>query len=168
MILVEVRDGPLQGERFELLDGDVLGRVRSCAVVVKHGSVSREHARVERDDGGWCLVDLGSVNGIRSGGRRVERARLSEGDEVSLGEVRLVVLECAELRELEEHAPAPAPRRPAAPPPLDSRAARTGLLSWDLEQLAPAARWAILALVAAAAVGVAAGAYRLAIFLRST
>jgi len=175
MILVEVCNGPQQGQRFELLADDVLGRVRSCAVVVKHASISRRHARIERAEDGWFLVDLESVNGIRAGGRRVERAPLLEGEEVALGEVRLLVLECPRAEEEVAPAPATSPARPPEaarrrpmPRPEVRHPARPGLLGWDLEQVSPATRFAIVALAAGVAVGVAWGAYRLAIFLRAT
>ena len=44
--------------------GQVVGRALHCGVPVEHQSVSKEHARLERDaDGALLLEDLESTNG---------------------------------------------------------------------------------------------------------
>jgi predicted component of type VI protein secretion system len=86
LVVVEPEIAP---GRFVFRDGAVLGRSPECEVVVAHPSVSRLHARIARDADGWVLADLGSRNGTRVNGRRVERVRLADGDRVELGEVRL-------------------------------------------------------------------------------
>ncbi|MGI9557755.1 MAG: FHA domain-containing protein, partial [Solirubrobacterales bacterium] len=44
-----------------------------------------------RDQGGdWQIVDLGSTNGIKVNGRRVDATRLAPGDDVMLGATRFV------------------------------------------------------------------------------
>jgi transcriptional regulator with GAF, ATPase, and Fis domain len=53
--------------------------------------VSRQHVRLERDEDGWQLVDLGSRNGVHVDGVRVERAALGHGAVVRLGRCILVV-----------------------------------------------------------------------------
>jgi|SRR3954447_3676791 predicted component of type VI protein secretion system len=76
-----------------LLPGDsgpvLIGRSRRCDFVVADPSVSRRHALLLRGDAGWTLWDLGSTNGTRVNGWRVERAVLRAGDEVELGAMRL-------------------------------------------------------------------------------
>ncbi len=48
--------------------------------------VSRNHARLERRDGGlWFLTDLDSANGTFVNGRRVNEQELRNGDEIELG-----------------------------------------------------------------------------------
>ena len=37
------------------------------------------------DSGDWQIVDLGSTNGVKINGRKVDSSRLSPGDDVSLG-----------------------------------------------------------------------------------
>lgn len=73
----------LSGERLEV------GRSEERDVWINHRSISRLHAEVIADDGGWVLRDAGSSNGIRVNGRRVESARLAAGDVLDLGHVRL-------------------------------------------------------------------------------
>src|SRR4051812_16096131 len=76
-----------------LVPGDagpvLIGRSRRCDFVVADPSVSRRHALLLRSRDGWTLYDLGSTNGTRVNGWRVERAALRQGDEVELGALRL-------------------------------------------------------------------------------
>ncbi len=79
-------------QEMTLAEGaNFLGREASADVWVGHPSISREHACIhvagERAD----IEDLGSKNGTWVGGRRVEgRNVLSDGDEIRVGEVRLL------------------------------------------------------------------------------
>jgi hypothetical protein len=72
-----------------LVPGDpgpvLIGRSRRCDFVVGDASVSRRHALLLKGEGGWTLWDLGSTNGTRVNGWRVERAVLRPGDELELG-----------------------------------------------------------------------------------
>jgi hypothetical protein len=65
--------------------GAVVGRSRECDTVIDDPNVSRRHAELRPEDGGWVIADLGSTNGIKVNGRRVERARLEPGDRVTIG-----------------------------------------------------------------------------------
>ena len=61
----------------------MLGRSRECDCVLDDPNVSRRHAELRRGStGDWQIVDLGSTNGVKVNGRRVDRSRLSPGDEV--------------------------------------------------------------------------------------
>jgi pSer/pThr/pTyr-binding forkhead associated (FHA) protein len=54
-------------------------------------TVSRLHAVFERFSAGWCISDLGSSNGTVVNGERLWSARrLRDGDEIRIGETRLV------------------------------------------------------------------------------
>jgi hypothetical protein len=66
--------------------GATLGRSRQCDVTVDDPNVSRTHAEVRPRGGSWVLSDLGSTNGSRLNGHRVEGAEvLKPGDEIELG-----------------------------------------------------------------------------------
>jgi predicted component of type VI protein secretion system len=67
----------------------VLGRGKDADLVVRGGSVSRKHARLERVGVGWRLVDLGSSNGIRVSGMKVGEAELTDGETFQLGDIEL-------------------------------------------------------------------------------
>jgi hypothetical protein len=68
----------------------VIGRSRDCDIQVADPNVSRRHAEVRREGSAFWLVDLGSTNGIDVNGRRQARAKLSDGDRVTLGTTEVV------------------------------------------------------------------------------
>ena len=66
--------------------GAVLGRSRECDVVVEDENVSRRHAEVRASGGAWIVRDLGSTNGVKVNGQRIDGARpLTPGDTIELG-----------------------------------------------------------------------------------
>ncbi|HYT32489.1 MAG TPA: FHA domain-containing protein [Thermoanaerobaculia bacterium] len=75
-----------------LTEGEnVLGRDPAVAVWIDMNSVSRRHARIVLSNGTATLEDLGSRNGTYLGDRRVAvPTHLSNGDQIKMGEARLV------------------------------------------------------------------------------
>jgi hypothetical protein len=69
----------------------VVGRSSGCDVVVGEPTVSRRHVELRAIDGGWIAVDLASTNGTWLLGRRVGRARVVAGDELTLGDCAVVL-----------------------------------------------------------------------------
>jgi hypothetical protein len=67
----------------------VIGRSRDCDIQIADPNVSRRHAEVRREGAAFWLVDLGSTNGVDVNGRRQHRAKLSDGDRVTLGTTEL-------------------------------------------------------------------------------
>ncbi|MFJ7069635.1 FHA domain-containing protein [Streptomyces sp. NPDC101115] len=69
-----------------------LGRDAGSDVVLSDGSVSRRHARVVRDGSGFRIEDLDSFNGTSVAGVNLHggSARLDDGAELSVGDVRMV------------------------------------------------------------------------------
>jgi hypothetical protein len=63
----------------------VLGRSRRCDIVLTDPNVSRQHAEIRRQDGGFLLLDLGSTNGSRVNRRDVKQVVLQHGDRIELG-----------------------------------------------------------------------------------
>ena len=78
-------------DKRTVVSGDpfVIGRSRECDLVLDDANVSRRHAELRREDGGWAVHDLGSTNGIKLNGRRSRGGSLSPGDEITLGISRL-------------------------------------------------------------------------------
>ena len=76
---------------FRLLQPTVvIGRGKGTDLLLPDISVSRHHARVERVGGdGYRLVDLGSQNGTKVNGRRVDTHALEHGDELQIGKFLL-------------------------------------------------------------------------------
>jgi Mg-chelatase subunit ChlD len=84
-------DGPLAGRSVPLGGGRTrIGALAENDVAIPAPSVSRAHAEIRAEGKGFTLVDLGSTNGTRVNGSRVEKARLRPGDRIRLGEVELV------------------------------------------------------------------------------
>jgi Protein of unknown function (DUF3662)/Inner membrane component of T3SS, cytoplasmic domain len=75
------------GGKRRMLSGHrlVLGRSREADLVVDDPNVSRRHAELRREGDDWTIVDLGSTNGIKVNGQRVEESRLAPGDGIVLG-----------------------------------------------------------------------------------
>jgi pSer/pThr/pTyr-binding forkhead associated (FHA) protein len=48
-------------------------------------NVSRRHAELRQEGATYWIVDLGSTNGLEVNGKRVKRAKLSDGDTITLG-----------------------------------------------------------------------------------
>jgi hypothetical protein len=79
-----------EGKRTVLSGSRVLiGRSRDCDLTLDDPNVSRRHAELRNEDGRWIVTDLGSTNGVKVNGRRVEEAELQAGDELALGLARL-------------------------------------------------------------------------------
>jgi hypothetical protein len=67
-------------------EGGVIGRSRDCEVVLADQNVSRHHAEVRPSGGSWIVKDLGSTNGVKVNGRRIQGPQsLKRGDAIELG-----------------------------------------------------------------------------------
>ncbi len=79
-------DGALAGQTTSIGDdGVTIGRGRKQAVRVEDEGISRSHARILCQAGGYYLEDLGSSNGTYAGGKRVSTVVLRDGDIVHIG-----------------------------------------------------------------------------------
>jgi hypothetical protein len=79
------------GGRSELLGsgGATLGRSRDADIVIDDANVSRKHAEVRPSGGSWIVRDLGSTNGVKVNGRRIQGPQsLKRGDVIELGTSR--------------------------------------------------------------------------------
>jgi adenylate cyclase len=84
--------GALDEQVFVLPEGPVtIGRTPDCTVCVVHKSLSRRHARLEREDGRVVLVDLGSKNGTFIGAMQIQRHELREGETFRCGQVSFLL-----------------------------------------------------------------------------
>jgi hypothetical protein len=68
----------------------VLGRSRECDIRVPDANVSRRHAELRQEGATFWIVDLDSTNGTEVNGRRVERAKLADGDRITVGGTNVV------------------------------------------------------------------------------
>lgn len=81
----------VNGTRHELDGGPVtIGRSKDCDIQVPDPNVSRRHAEVRQEGAAYWVVDLGSTNGMEVNGRPQKRAKLRQGDKITLGSTELV------------------------------------------------------------------------------
>ena len=81
------------GESFPLnADRMTIGRRPDSNIFLDDVTVSRDHALLVRRSGDYYLDDLGSLNGTFVNRRRVDRAELTDGDELQIGKYRLTFL----------------------------------------------------------------------------
>jgi predicted component of type VI protein secretion system len=66
----------------------VVGRHPNCDARLDSLRVSRHHCCMTQESGEVVVRDLGSTNGIRINGQRVEIGRLRPGDELSIAHIR--------------------------------------------------------------------------------
>jgi pSer/pThr/pTyr-binding forkhead associated (FHA) protein len=66
----------------------VVGRHPACDARLDSLRVSRHHCCMMHENGEVVIRDLGSTNGIRINGQRVEMGRLRPGDELSIAHIR--------------------------------------------------------------------------------
>jgi serine phosphatase RsbU (regulator of sigma subunit) len=84
--------GPNAGRRFRLGDGDtIIGRRSDCQIFVPDMRVSRQHARIKRENHHWAIEDLGSNNGTYVNGQRIQAGMLSDKDEILIASNRIRV-----------------------------------------------------------------------------
>lgn len=69
----------------------LVGRHPRCDARIDSVTVSRRHCCVSANGGEVLIRDLGSLNGIRINGRRVDSGRLRPGDEVTIAHLRYIV-----------------------------------------------------------------------------
>ncbi len=66
----------------------VVGRHPACDARLDSLRISRHHCCMMHENGEVVVRDLGSTNGIRINGQRVEMGRLKTGDELSIAHIR--------------------------------------------------------------------------------
>ena len=81
------------GKKVDVADGLILGRMSSCAVVVKDSKASRRHARLVVAGPVVEIWDLESSNGTLLNDKPVKRRMLRDGDVVQIGTTRITYRE---------------------------------------------------------------------------
>src|SRR5262245_17553129 len=87
--VLRVTSGPYEGQEFLLKRNTtcIVGRSSRVSFSLPHDpSLSREHFQIENFPPACHLVDLGSTNGTKVNGLRVERVLIREGDIISAGD----------------------------------------------------------------------------------
>ncbi|MBI2408264.1 MAG: FHA domain-containing protein [Gemmatimonadetes bacterium] len=86
-----VNEGPLKGTKFEIHSALTnVGRGAHNDVVLADESVSDSHAKIQKRDNGWYIVDQESTDGTYVGGRRVQGEQRVEGaPDVRFGGIKM-------------------------------------------------------------------------------
>lgn len=102
--------GPEKGKEVELRPPFIsIGRETDNDVIINEHEVSRYHAKIEKDGTVWVVRDLGSSNGVRLNGQKIdESAPLEHKDEVRIGGSSFTVIDPEKIKE-------PAPTEAASP-----------------------------------------------------
>ncbi|MCP4873062.1 MAG: FHA domain-containing protein [Proteobacteria bacterium] len=64
----------------------VIGRGDDVSIQLKHPLISRKHARLYLTPAGYIIEDSGTKNGTFVAGRRIQRHRLDDGDEMEVAD----------------------------------------------------------------------------------
>lgn len=84
---IRVLSGVSQGLVLNLEDRELtVGRDPTCDIPLNVDSpASRQHAKIFKTANGWCIKDLGSMNGTEVNSRRVDEHFLKNGDSIAIG-----------------------------------------------------------------------------------
>lgn len=120
-----IRSGARKGERVAIRVPVVnIGRADYNDVVLAEESVSTQHAKLQRREGVWVLVDLGSTNGSFVDGERVEgEAPVTPGATLRFGDASVIFdpkdegagVEKGGSTKMLQAIPVAPPKAPAAP-----------------------------------------------------
>ncbi len=92
----------------------IVGRDPTADLFIDNLAVSRKHARLSWQRGGFVLEDLGSANGTEVNGEKISRAKLGPADRIRIGKFEISIEQLAALPRIQEtifmppaNAPAP-------------------------------------------------------------
>ncbi len=78
-------------KRYMIYGEAIIGRNKSCEIVLREKYISGQHVRIWYEKGEWYLEDLGSRNGTKINGQRIgRRVMLDPQDEISVGGLRFI------------------------------------------------------------------------------
>lgn len=78
------------GDQIKLdKDTMVIGRSRTCDVVIPSAKVSRQHASLARAGDDYFIEDLGSANGVWLRGEKITRVKVAPGDVFTISDETL-------------------------------------------------------------------------------
>jgi FHA domain/zinc-ribbon domain len=92
--LVVRAGGGRAGETFRPVGEQTrIGRSPDCEIFLDDVTVSRTHALLIERDGDFYAEDQGSLNGTFVNRRRIDSAKLENGDELQVGKYRMTFVE---------------------------------------------------------------------------
>jgi pSer/pThr/pTyr-binding forkhead associated (FHA) protein len=96
-----MNEGAMKGTRFELRGPLThVGRGAHNDIVLNDDTVSDSHAKIQKRESGWFVVDVGSSNGTYCGGQRIAgEASLTGATSLRFGGIRLSFVPAQEPRQ---------------------------------------------------------------------
>jgi putative nucleotidyltransferase with HDIG domain len=107
MLHLRVISGSSKGRTISLSEPHLplkIGRDPENTISLDHTAISRYHCTITSENGAYYVEDNNSTNGTYLNGRRIEKNRLSPGDEMIIANVGIVV-EASPKSIYETHAP---------------------------------------------------------------
>lgn len=78
------------GEQIKLdKETMIIGRSRTCDIVIPSAKVSRQHATMARVNDEYYIEDLGSANGVWLRGEKITRVKVNNGDVFTISDETL-------------------------------------------------------------------------------
>jgi pSer/pThr/pTyr-binding forkhead associated (FHA) protein len=116
-VLEIVNEGILKGKRFEIRTPLVhVGRGAHNDVAIQDDSVSDSHAKIQKRETGWYVVDMDSTNGTYVGGRRISGEKHLVGSpDIRFGGIKMTFQVAAEPADDAKGTRAIAGMRPSRP-----------------------------------------------------
>lgn len=88
-----IRSSGRAGETFALAkEHTTIGRHPDADIFLDDVTVSRNHAVIDKEAGGFVINDENSLNGTYLNRRRIERQLLVNGDELQIGKFKLTFI----------------------------------------------------------------------------
>jgi pSer/pThr/pTyr-binding forkhead associated (FHA) protein len=88
-----VRSGVQKNQRFIISGNNVsLGRSDDANIVLDDVTVSRKHAIITKENNAWYINDENSLNGTYVNFIRVDKSKLTAGDDIQIGKYRFTFL----------------------------------------------------------------------------
>jgi len=87
MLTLILKEGSDAAKTLQLSQDVVtFGRSKENVIILRNIKASRHHAKIERIGGTYQISDLGSGNGTRVNGQKIDFQALSTGDEIRIGD----------------------------------------------------------------------------------
>ena len=143
-VLEIVNEGILKGKRFEIRTPLThVGRGEHNDVAVADDSVSDSHAKIQKRENGWYVVDMDSTNGTYVGGRRISGEKHLVGSpDIRFGGIKMIFQVAADLPDDAKGTRAIAGMRPSrpvpSPRPVSASAAVAAVAVTDVPEAKPA------------------------------
>lgn len=104
IVYVAAGEAADKGRVLEFDSGELLiGKGPACHLVLTDGSVSKKHLCLTLGNDGVCIEDLGSTNGTKYFGNKLDKITLAEGGRIEVGRTLIDIIPTANSRFIEPY-----------------------------------------------------------------